>query len=90
MSEILKGLLRFMLFFAGQSLILAMFAGIVWDLLLAKEFGIQISYLQWFGIIFIVNLLRFDFVERVNNSNKFMEYFNNNYNTDNTEDNEIQ
>lgn len=73
MNEVLKGILTLIIFFLVQSLILALFAGIIWDLLLENKFQIQLGYFHWFGIIFIVNLLRFDLIEKINNSNKLFD-----------------
>jgi hypothetical protein len=86
MNEILKGTLFLIAYLLGQSVLLALFATIIWNGLLINTFTISIGYWQWFGILFIVNLLRFDIVEK---SNNFMTMIERNE-KNRSDENEIQ
>lgn len=72
MNDILKAILLLVGYFLIQSFVLALFASLVWQLVLANTFNIHLGYFHWVGIMFIVNLLRFDTVEKINNFNKMM------------------
>lgn len=67
MEDILKAVLIMVGFIALTSLFMAVFAFIVWNLFLSKVFEFNLGYHHWFGIIFIVNILKFDVVEKLNN-----------------------
>lgn len=86
MNDILKGIFILIAYLLGQSVLLAIFATIIWNGLLINTFKISIGYWQWFGILFIVNLLRFDIVEKTNNFMTMIERNENNR----SDENEIQ
>jgi hypothetical protein len=90
MNEFLKGLLTIIVFVILQSFILALFAAIIWTLFLSSKFDINLGYIQWFAIIFISNILRFDFVEKINNSNKLLDTINKQTKNNKENKNEIQ
>jgi hypothetical protein len=72
MNDVLKAILILIVYFLLQSIILALFATLIWQLLLAETVGLSLGYWHWFGILFIANLLRFDTVEKINNFDKMM------------------
>ena len=72
MNDMLKAVLILVVYILVQSFLLALFASLVWQLILAKSFNLYLGYFHWVGIMFIINLLRFDTVEKINNFNKMM------------------
>jgi hypothetical protein len=72
MNEYLKAILILIVYFLVQSFVLAIFAALIWNILLINTFSIYLGYFHWVGIMFIIQLLRFDTVEKINNFNKMM------------------
>lgn len=70
MNDTLKAFLIFMAYLLLQASILAVFATLVWGLILAKPMNLHLNYFHWFGILFIAGILRFDAVDKINAFNK--------------------
>lgn len=77
MKDILGFILVLIVYLFIQSLILAIFTSLGWDIFLTKLFNFQIKYIHWVGILFIVKILRLDlaqaittFITIINNENE--------------------
>lgn len=60
LSQSIVGLI---LFFLLQSIVISLIAGVVWNFILINLFGFQITFMQWVGMIFLFNLIRFDILK---------------------------
>ena len=58
--NLLQSIITLILFFLVQSIIISLIAGVVWNFSLINLFGFQISFMQWVGMVFLFNLIRFD------------------------------
>lgn len=74
MNNLLKAILNLMMYTLIQSFILALFVSIIWQTFLTNSFNLNIGYFEWWGIIFIINLLRFDTIEKINNFNDLKNF----------------
>lgn len=72
MNSSLKAIIYLIIHLLIQSMVIGIVASIVWNLTLSKSFNIHLNYFQWFGITFIVGLLRFDIVDRINSFNNLL------------------
>lgn len=58
-----QSIIGLILFFLLQSIVISLIAGFIWNLSLINLFGFQISFMQWVGMIFLFNLIRFDIIK---------------------------
>ena len=84
--DALKAMLIIIGYFLLQSVLLALFATLIWQLILAAKFSVVLGYWHWFGIMMIIHLLRFDTVEKINN---FDRMFRNSGTPPNNDEDEI-
>ena len=61
--SIFQAILSTVLFYIGQSFVVAVIVAIIWGLFLRNLFGLNITFLQWFGGILCFNLIRFDLMK---------------------------
>ena len=67
-------LLPIMGYYLLESLLIALFVSFVWNFFLQQLFNINVSYLQWVAIIWIIKIIFFDlfktFLHTINNEDK--------------------
>jgi hypothetical protein len=76
MNDIIKGIFTILVYFFLESILLAIFATIVWKLILFNLIGIDVGYWHWLGIFFIVRMLRLDIFSALDHLNNLINLSN--------------
>lgn len=69
MKDIFKGLAGLMVYFTIEAAIIALFISTIWLFTLNNKINIDLNFFDWFFIIFVFRILRFDILKFVDLNN---------------------
>lgn len=69
MKDIFKGLAGLIVYFTIEAAIIALFISTIWLFTLNNKINIDLNFFDWFFIIFVFRILRFDILKFVDLNN---------------------
>lgn len=69
MKDIFKGLAGLIIYFTIEAAIIALFISTIWLFTLNNKINIDLNFFDWFFIIFVFRILRFDILKFVDLNN---------------------